>query len=103
MMHIIMLVDRLPLITREKLNHRMGTLFYEKVVLSKQMFYENLGRVLPDPSETSEETELLWRSKFLRKGFYENVLIKQHMILSRRPEQLPRATTLPWNGTGLSP
>jgi hypothetical protein len=72
------------------------------VVLSKQRFYENLGRVLPDPSEISK-MELLWRSKVLRKRFYEKVLIKQHMVLSRRPEQLSRATTLPWNGTGLSP
>jgi lauroyl/myristoyl acyltransferase len=69
MMRSIMLVDRLPLITREKLNHRMGTLFYKKVVLSKQRFYENLGRVLPDPSEISK-TELLWRSK----GFEERLL-----------------------------
>ena len=59
MMQSIMLVVRLALITREKLNHRMGTLFYEKVVLSKQRFYENLGRVLPDLSEFLKEKELL--------------------------------------------
>ena len=54
-----MLIDRLPLITeKKKVNHRMGNLFYEKVVLSKQRFYENLGRVLPDPSGISK-TELL--------------------------------------------
>ena len=54
MMHSIMLIDRPPFIIEKKLTIGWEPYFYEKVVLSKQSFYENLGRVLPDPSEISK-------------------------------------------------
>jgi hypothetical protein len=65
--------------------------------------FENLGKVLTLPKCKS------WKRKF--KGFWKiswygwkGVLLeKQHMVLGIRPEQLNRATTLPRNGTGLSP
>ena len=64
MMTSIMLVDNPSLFKKAK--PEVGPLFLTKVVLSKQRFYENLGRVLPDPSEFSK-TALLWRSKVFEK------------------------------------
>ena len=87
----------------EKLNHRMGTLFYKRCFIKTKRFYENLGRVEPCPSES------LWKGgysegvRFLIKWFWEKGFDETPHCSSCRTEQLPRATTLPWNGTGLSP
>jgi hypothetical protein len=52
--------------------------------------FENLGEVL-----ALLKCKLLERKVFEMKG--------GHWCLSIHPYQLTRATTLPWNGTGLSP
>ena len=65
--------------------------------------YENLGNVMALPKCGVQKLKCFPKVMLEKEEMVEVVLWKRSTACKFSPNQLNRATTLPWYGTGLSP